>query len=259
VRCRAEEARARITRDLAAFERDLEQHWGLPAGTFGQGGIAHVSAPAHMAVWTRRGGAVMSVDADLAAALIRAVETMRQEAAASFLAAAHSALCAGPLGTSCQLDVQSYLFPSPAPEVAVDPRVEVLAAEEFWPDAEERIAGVERLCAIREGSQVAAFSFGRRALQVEEHWLYAVGVRTRPDHRRRGLGRAVVSAVLAQIAAEEGAALWNCDVTNEASLRLAQSVGFAEHLWALSWKVGASRERDSRPDSSLVEKGGGGP
>ena len=73
----------------------------------------------------------------------------------------------------------------------------------------------------------------RQDLEVGGHRFHAVGVGTHPDHRGKGLGKAVVSALVEHVVSEGGIALWNCDSENAASLALARSVGFVEHLWVL--------------------------
>lgn len=57
-----------------------------------------------------------------------------------------------------------------------------------------------------------------------------IGVLTRPSALRRGLGRAVVAAVCADIVAAGERPLYRCDLANEGSWRLARSLGFVETM-----------------------------
>jgi len=88
------------------------------------------------------------------------------------------------------------------------------------------------------GSVIAAHAWNIPGLKADDRRLHAIGVYVRQEHRGRGLGKAVVSALLEHIASEGGVALWSADVTNPASLRLAAAVGFVDHVFKFSWEVG---------------------
>lgn len=57
-----------------------------------------------------------------------------------------------------------------------------------------------------------------------------IGVLSHPLVRRRGLGRATVAAVCADVVAAGGRPLYRCDLANEGSWRLARSLGFVETM-----------------------------
>ena len=107
----------------------------------------------------------------------------------------------------------------------------MLSPSDVWPDEDN--SPIEHVFAIRAGSDIIARATNTPQLEVDGHRFHAVGVGTHPDHQGKGLGTAVVSALVEHVIAEGGIALWNCDATNAASLALARSVGFVEHLWVL--------------------------
>jgi predicted GNAT family acetyltransferase len=56
--------------------------------------------------------------------------------------------------------------------------------------------------------------------------IVEVGVDTHPDFRRRGFGKAVVSAMTEALLKQGRIPVYRCSEDNIASLRLAQSVGY---------------------------------
>ena len=89
---------------------------------------------------------------------------------------------------------------------------------------------VEHVLAIKRGPLVASWVSNIPHLKIHDHWIHSLRVETRPEFRRQGLGKAVVSALLEHIAEEDGSALWVCKATNIPSLSLALSLGFVLHF-----------------------------
>jgi GNAT superfamily N-acetyltransferase len=55
-----------------------------------------------------------------------------------------------------------------------------------------------------------------------------ISVRTNPQHRRQGWGRSVVAALAQYIVSKRRTPLYTVSVTNEASMQLAETVGFVD-------------------------------
>jgi RimJ/RimL family protein N-acetyltransferase len=77
----------------------------------------------------------------------------------------------------------------------------------------------------------------RSSIKTESDEAWEVAVTTSEQHRRRGLGASVVSRATEHILASGKLALYNCDVTNIASLRLAESLGYRVFARDLMWTV----------------------
>jgi len=75
---------------------------------------------------------------------------------------------------------------------------------------------------------------------VMEDLVADIGVETAAEHRKRGYGKTVVSAVVKEISRRGGVARYACSPANAASVATARSVGFV--LWARSLTM------TSRPD-----------
>jgi ribosomal protein S18 acetylase RimI-like enzyme len=217
------------------IEDDLERHYGFPAGVLGQGGITHWRADSQMALWTAKGGVAVSADAELAGTLARIIAEHKGDDYAALLSRLEHAVSERVPSASCWL----YAFPyccAPRAPVPVSAAIEVVHPDEFFTDGDYP-EGYEHVFIVRDGSEVVAHAVNRRSLDAGGYQFHAIGVGVREAYRRRGLGRAVVSALVAHIASEGGVALWSADVTNIASCRLARSVGFVDHVFKLSWEV----------------------
>jgi hypothetical protein len=77
----------------------------------------------------------------------------------------------------------------------------------------------------------------RSSIKTESAEAWEIAVTTSEQHRRRGLGASVVSRATDHILANDKLALYNCDVTNIASLRLAESLGYRVFALDLMWTV----------------------
>lgn len=91
------------------------------------------------------------------------------------------------------------------------------------------------MAVVEEGAIVSWATRRGGGVDLGTHRAHAVGVWTDPGHRGLGLGKAVVGALVRELADEGAAALWNCDVRNLASVRLARAVGFRETLRFFHW------------------------
>lgn len=104
---------------------------------------------------------------------------------------------------------------------------------DFDPDELDRF-----LAGVVSGGDLVALAGGRDD-DLRPGFL-DIGVLTRPSARRRGLGRAAVAAVCADIVASGERPLYRCDLANEGSWRLARSLGFVEtmRIRAYRWPRG---------------------
>ncbi len=79
-----------------------------------------------------------------------------------------------------------------------------------------------------EDGLVVSVAYAHRAEMMEDR-VADIGVETSPVYRRRGYARAVVSAVIGEIAQRGGQALYGCSPDNAASIATALSCGCALH------------------------------
>lgn len=94
----------------------------------------------------------------------------------------------------------------------------------------------------RHGGEVFGVFHGRElvsrsSIKIESEAAWEVAVTTTEAHRRRGRGASAVSSTTQYILDHDKPALYHCEVTNEASRGLAESLGY--HLFAreLAWSV----------------------
>jgi len=86
---------------------------------------------------------------------------------------------------------------------------------------------------IIEGGQIIAGGNVRHNLAMFQGRTWPLGVFVKPEHRRKGYGKAVVSAATREVVDGGGLALWNARGSNVASLRLCQSLGYEKFFWQL--------------------------
>lgn len=79
----------------------------------------------------------------------------------------------------------------------------------------------------------------RASIKTESDAAWEVAVGTTERYRRRGLGASVVSRATEFILARDKLALYHCEVSNEASRRLAESLGYRLFARELAWSVDA--------------------
>jgi GNAT superfamily N-acetyltransferase len=79
----------------------------------------------------------------------------------------------------------------------------------------------------------------RSSIKTESDVAWEVAVATAERHRRRGLGASVVSRATEFILDHGRLALYHCEDTNEASRRLAESLGYRVFARELAWSVDA--------------------
>ena len=77
----------------------------------------------------------------------------------------------------------------------------------------------------------------RSSIKAESDDAWEIAVTTAEPHRRQGLGASVVSRATEYILAQGKLALYNCDLTNIASLALAESLGYRVFARDLMWSV----------------------
>jgi len=87
---------------------------------------------------------------------------------------------------------------------------------------------------IVEDDKVIAQAIMKHNLDVLDGRTWALGVSVKPKHRRKGYGKAVVSAATEEIVKGGGLALWNTDADNIASLALCQALGYEKFSWRLN-------------------------
>ncbi len=103
-----------------------------------------------------------------------------------------------------------------------------------WPNKEEFFKNSFGYCLIEEGRMLAcAFASGVSKEYVD------IGVETSEECRGKGYGRIVAAEMVEEILRRGKTPIWDCDIRNEASMRLACSVGFeivGTHPWYKSEK-----------------------
>lgn len=86
---------------------------------------------------------------------------------------------------------------------------------------------------IIEGGHIIAQGTMRHNLEMFQGRTWPLGVFVKPEHRRKGYGKAVVSAATGEVVEGGGLALWNARGNNVASLGLCQSLGYEKFFWQL--------------------------
>ncbi len=117
--------------------------------------------------------------------------------------------------------------------VRVTPEHPLWSSTEWW-DPNDRPPERPFKYAIVENEKVVAEATVRRNLQVLGGRTCALGVYVRPTHRRKGYGKAVVSAATKELLGMGQLVLWHTQVANLASLGLCESLGYKRVLWDLA-------------------------
>ena len=103
-----------------------------------------------------------------------------------------------------------------------------------WPDKEEFLKNGFGYCMIKDGQMLAcAFASGISKDYVD------IGVETAEECRGKGYGRIVSAAMVKETLRRGKIPVWDCDTRNEASMKLACSVGFeisGTHPWYICEK-----------------------
>ena len=98
-----------------------------------------------------------------------------------------------------------------------------------WPNKEEFLKNGFGYCLIEEGKMLAcAFASGVSKEYVD------IGVETAESCRGKGYGKIVSAAMVKETVRRGKTPVWDCDTRNEASMRLASSIGFeitGTHPW----------------------------
>jgi len=254
----------------AILARDYERHCGFPEGALSQGRVQHLPSEEKRAVWTPDGGVVACTETTLAVRIAAVIAGHQGKWSEIVFSALREALGPG-LAEASSLDVLLYCSTASIalrnewwdPVEMLEPGTEGLPqlheAEHVFVIKDSRLVEPEPGSASQSSSSTSrlppAMAWNRPSLLAEGIQFHAVEVGTRPDYRKRGLGKAVVSALLDHIASEGGVALWNYDVLNFPSLRLARSVGFVEYLWKFDWNVS---EEEMKVRRAVIRATGGG-
>lgn len=121
--------------------------------------------------------------------------------------------------------VQSLHRDDPADYARIERLVEA-GSEDDLDDAEIELDDLDEIivCALDGDGEIAAFSSGRPFDLVPR--FGDIGVMTREDSRKLGLGRAAVAALCPRLIAANLEPLYRCDQDNEGSISLSASLGF---------------------------------
>jgi len=241
---------------LTVLENDLEKHWGFPSGSLRQGSISYLPSNDNRAAWTANGGVVACDDEELAAKMVDAIGSHDGRDHVLLLAKLQEILENALGEVTCGLDVLLYCAGRPNPARAeLSALVEMVQVEEVWPEGNEL---AEHIFAIRIGKvpferhlgptiiskesvlaksgMASIATLNHSKLSTGKRKFHAAGAFTHSDYWNRGLGKAVVSALLEHIADEGGIAMWSHDAKNMPSNRLALCCGFKEHVLIFGWK-----------------------
>lgn len=215
---------------LKVLTRNLEEHWAYPLGVLTSGAVKPLATGYHRAVWTDFGGAVDCDNPLLVTRLIDAIQQTNGDNSARILTSMAELLPS----TACQLNLLLYC----AQPIISSPRIDdiqLTSSPEEAPDV-NLPPGVQYLSLLRDNGQVIAHAYSLPQLDSHGYRFAAIGVKVHADHRRQGLGMAVVCRLLQQLATMRQLALWSCDVENTASLHLAEKVGFRVGVRILTWE-----------------------
>jgi GNAT superfamily N-acetyltransferase len=83
---------------------------------------------------------------------------------------------------------------------------------------------------VEEGMVIARASVRYRP-EVLEGRTWALGVSVKPQHRRKGYGKAVMSAATREIIEAGGLALWNTEADKLASAGVGEALGYERYRW----------------------------
>jgi len=110
--------------------------------------------------------------------------------------------------------------------------VQITPDHPLWADPEAAPEWPFKYVIIEKG-RIIAQAIMRHNLEVLDGRTWALGVYVRPEHRRKGYGKAVVSAATREVVEGGGLALWNAQGHNLASLALCQALGYEKFFWQL--------------------------
>lgn len=124
---------------------------------------------------------------------------------------------------------QVFELAHPGQLAAPDARVRLLTDTENLERLAEELHGA--LDGVRKGCEIhAAFVDGTAVSLALAHWrtenYFDISIDTVPSHRRRGLARAAVSALIRTETARGLQPVWGAMTSNQASQKLAISLGF---------------------------------
>jgi len=208
----------------------MEQIDSLPRGVLSQGRITHFPSDANTALWTDGGGVVACSDENLAASIVQLIVEHEGEDYMVLLSKLQEML-----SKSLKLYLYFYCCSSPVlPNDDLRKSVEMLHPDDLK-EYNLIAPNKEHVFAIRDGSVVVSHASNTPRDKVDNFRCHTVGVGTHPDYRRRGLGKAVVSALVEHVISEGGIVLWSANAKNIPSRRLACSVGFVEYIRHFSW------------------------
>jgi|GEM_PF-6575454 len=222
----------------SALIKSLEQDYGFEAGALSNGNMGLHPSDINIAVWTRYGGVVASRNESLYTLINKTVTDHKGQNYIELENNLNNTLTLNYLTAPFSLDVLLY-HPGTDYLIPQDNKWEVEEIDplEFYPDNDdpEVVPRIKHIYGVRDGSTVVARAWCNYPRDLDGFSSYAIGVGTHVDHRGKGLGKAVVSALLERVTKESGIPLWNCQVSNLASLKLARSVGFQECAWTVYW------------------------
>ena len=117
-------------------------------------------------------------------------------------------------------------------EKHADRIVRIAPDHPLWADPEAAPKWPFKYVIVEKG-QIIAQAIMKHNLEVLGGRIWALGVFVKPEHRRRGYGKAVVSAATRQVVEGGGLGLWNAWAHNLASLALCQALGYEKFFWEI--------------------------
>ena len=229
-----ESKRVRWVEDALAAYHDRVGRF--PAGTMKQGFISHVlMEDGRLAIWSHAGGAVACPHASLGEGLGKLIANHDPADHMALFPAWRDEIDRLLSGAKCFYFAMLYWAPGSEHQASADPRIVPLGVEDIWTDKGKEPPEFRHILGIRDGDRVASWAFACPAVDMYGEPFHSVGVTTHEDYRRRGLGKAVVLAILDRIAEDGTVATWECRADNVPSYKLAVSCGFVEYAWTLMW------------------------
>jgi ribosomal protein S18 acetylase RimI-like enzyme len=214
---------------------DMEKLWGLPLGALCQGATTYSSQDSNITACTAYGNSVICIDHNLALNLSQTISICESEDdhVLSFNKLQDVIFRQHP-NSHCSLDLALYCHKPPSPFSIKDGIIERMTPQEVIPDLAELAKNV---FAIKVNSKIVSYSWNIPQLKTEGFQFHAIGVKTMPDYRNQGFGKAVVTELLRYIMSDDNIALWCSDVKNIPSLKLAHSVGFTDYMLIFNWRL----------------------
>lgn len=226
-----------IDRAENAIIRFLESRNEIPAGTYSQGHISYLPSNYEYATWTAGGGVIKSADEHLAAAILDLITAYKDRDNSGLMPLLQAEVSKNHSEVKSDFYAVLYRVPQGSQKLDLPCELVELRKDDIVNDGTAPESQCDLALCLKVRDITLSHASIIRMFDADNSCYYSVSVKTHPDHRRKGLGRAVVSAMLDRIADMRGVAIWECRVDNTASLKMARSLGFRDCIWTFNWCI----------------------